>query len=148
MPVIPITYWSFRFMMGLGIWVALGAAVLLWATRKGRVPHGRRWPAVLGLSLPITAVAANSFGWIFTEMGRQPWAVYGLMTTENAVSPGVSVFEAATSLIVLTLLYAVLAVVEVALLVKYVKLGAEPFTEPPEVPLGGHDDDRPMAFAY
>ncbi|QCX27771.1 cytochrome ubiquinol oxidase subunit I [Nocardioides jishulii] len=147
-PVIPITYWSFRFMMGLGIWVAMGAAILLWATRKGRTPVGRRWPAILGLSLPITAVAANSFGWIFTEMGRQPWAVYGLMTTENAVSPGVSVFEAATSLIVLTLLYAVLAVVEVALLVKYVKIGAEPFAEPPDVPLGGNDDDRPMAFAY
>ena len=48
----------------------------------------------------------------------------------------------------LTLLYAVLAVIEVGLLIKYIKIGAEPFVEPPEVPLGGHDDDRPMAFAY
>ncbi|WP_110183247.1 cytochrome ubiquinol oxidase subunit I [Nocardioides solisilvae] len=146
-PVIPVTYWSFRFMMGLGFAVAAGAALLLWATRKGRTPSGR-WLAWLGLALPIGAVAANSFGWIFTEMGRQPWVVFGLMTTQSGVSPGVSVFEAATSLIVLTLLYAVLAVVELGLLAKYVRIGAEPFVEPPQVPVGGADDDRPMAFAY
>ncbi|WP_181311229.1 cytochrome ubiquinol oxidase subunit I [Nocardioides campestrisoli] len=146
-PVIPVTYWSFRFMMGLGFAVAAGAALLLWATRRGRTPSGR-WLAWVGIALPVGAVAANSFGWIFTEMGRQPWAVFGLMTTQSAVSPGVSVFEAATSLIVLTLLYAALAVVELGLLIKYIKIGAEPFSEPPEVPVGGADDDRPMAFAY
>ena len=42
----------------------------------------------------------------------------------------------------------VLAVIEMGLIIKYVKRGAEPFEEPPNVPLGGHDDDRPMAFAY
>ncbi|WP_104106740.1 cytochrome ubiquinol oxidase subunit I [Nocardioides sp. 616] len=147
-PVVPVTYWSFRFMMGLGMAVGAGAIALLFVTRKGGRGATGRWVAWLGLALPIGAVAANSFGWIFTEMGRQPWAVFGLMTTQSAVSPGVSVFEAATSLIVLTLLYAVLAVIELGLLIKYVKIGAEPFSEPPEAPVGGHDDDRPMAFAY
>ena len=146
-PVIPVTYWSFRFMMGLGFAVFAGAAVLLWATREKRNPG--RWVAWLGIALPVGAVAANSWGWIFTEMGRQPWVVYGLMTTQSGVSPGVSVFEAATSLVVLTVLYAVLAVVELGLLIKYTKRGAEPFEEPPEVPVGGSDDEnRPMAFAY
>ena len=146
-PVVPITYWSFRFMIGLGMAAAAGAALVLWLTRRGRVP-GTRWFPWLALSLPVLSVAANSFGWIFTEMGRQPWVVFGLMTTENAVSPGVSVFEAATSLIVLTVLYAVLAVVELGLLITYAKKGADPFVEPPDVPVGGHDDDAPMAFAY
>lgn len=146
-PVVPITYWSFRFMIGLGMAAAAGAALVLWLTRRGRVP-GARWFPWLALSLPVLSVAANSFGWIFTEMGRQPWVVFGLMTTENAVSPGVSVFEAATSLIVLTVLYAVLAVVELGLLITYAKKGADPFVEPPDVPVGGHDDDAPMAFAY
>ncbi|KRF34243.1 cytochrome ubiquinol oxidase subunit I [Nocardioides sp. Soil805] len=146
-PVVPITYWSFRFMIGLGMAAAAGAALVLWLTRRGRVP-GARWFPWLAVGLPVLAVAANSFGWIFTEMGRQPWVVFGLMTTENAVSPSVSTFEAATSLIVLTLLYAVLAVVELGLLVKYVRRGADPFVEPPDVPVGGHDDDAPMAFAY
>jgi cytochrome bd ubiquinol oxidase subunit I len=146
-PVVPVTYWSFRFMIGLGMAAAAGAALVLWLTRRGRVP-GARWFPWVALSLPVLSVAANSFGWIFTEMGRQPWVVFGLMTTENAVSPGVSVFEAATSLIVLTLLYAVLAVVELGLLVTFARKGADPFEEPPDVPVGGHDDDAPMAFAY
>ena len=147
-PVIPVTYWAFRFMIGLGVVVAAGSAVILWATRGGRTPGA--WVGLVGIGLPLAAVAANSWGWIFTEMGRQPWAVFTLMTTENAVSPGVSVFEAATSLIVLTLLYAVLAVIEVGLLLTYIKRGADPFEEPPTVPIGGSEADRdaPMTFAY
>ena len=68
---------------------------------------------------------------------------YRLLTTE-----GVSTFEAATSLIVLTSLYALLAVVEIKLLVTYIRKGADPFVEPPDVPVGGADDDRPLTFAY
>ena len=146
-PNIPVTYWSFRFMMGMGFFTAAGAAVILWLTRKRAVPNAK-WVGTLGISLPIAAVLGSSFGWIFTEMGRQPWVVFGLMTTQAGVSPGVSVFEAWFSLIALTVLYGVLAVIEVGLLVKYIKLGAEPFAEPPDVPLGGHDDDKPLAFAY
>jgi len=147
-PVIPVTYWSFRFMMGLGMFAAAGAALILWLTRKGRTP-GVRWLGVLGLSLPIATTLASSWGWIFTEMGRQPWVVFGLMTTESGVSPGVSVFEAATSLVVLTSLYAVLAVIEVKLLVTYVNKGADPYLEPPRVKVGGSDDeDAPLTFAY
>ena len=91
-------------------------------TRRGRTPSAR-WLGTLGIGLPLALLGANSFGWIFTEMGRQPWAVFGLMTTERAVSPGVSVFEAATSLVVLTLVYAVLAVIEVRLIISAVTAG-------------------------
>ncbi|HEX5771969.1 MAG TPA: cytochrome ubiquinol oxidase subunit I [Nocardioidaceae bacterium] len=146
-PIIPITYWSFRIMMGLGFVVAFGAALLLWATRKGRIPqHNRAW-VWLAVSMPLLPVAANSFGWIFTEMGRQPWAVFGLMTTSLAVSPGVSVGEAWTSIIALTLVYAALMVVEVGLMLKYVRRGAEPFEEPPSPSLR-EQSDEPLTFAY
>ena len=101
----------------------------------------------MAVALPLLPVVANSFGWIFTEMGRQPWAVFGLMTTATAVSPGVSVGEALTSVIVLTLLYAALAVIEIGLMVKYVRAGAEPFEEPPDPKLG-QPSDEPLAFAY
>jgi len=144
-PVVPVTYWSFRFMMGLGAAVALGAAGLLWLTRGGRTPTGT-WVGRVALALPAGAVAANSFGWIFTEMGRQPWAVFGLMTTERAVSPGVSAWEAMTSLVVLTAVYGVLAVVEAGLLIRAVRAGAAPYEEPQ--PLRTADDDRPLTFAY
>ncbi|MFC4783421.1 cytochrome ubiquinol oxidase subunit I [Nocardioides sp. MAHUQ-72] len=143
-PVIPVTYWSFRLMIGLGLLAAAGAALILWVTRKGRVPSGRAW-VWLAVAMPLLPVAANSFGWIFTEMGRQPWAVFGLMTTSSAVSPGVGAGTVLTSLIAYTLVYAVLAVVEVGLVLKYVRAGAEPTPEdtgPTDTP------DRPLAFAY
>ena len=49
----------------------------------------------MAILLPLLPLAANSFGWIFTEMGRQPWVVFGLMTTANGVSPGVGAGEVA-----------------------------------------------------
>jgi cytochrome bd ubiquinol oxidase subunit I len=145
-PVIPLTYWSFRLMMGLGGLAAAAALWILWATRKERVPQGRPvlWAA---LALPFLPLFANSFGWIFTEVGRQPWAVFGLMTTDQAVSPGVSTGEALTSLIVLTLVYGVLAVVEVRLLLTYIRKGADPHV-PDDRPPTERGDDQPLAFAY
>jgi cytochrome d ubiquinol oxidase subunit I len=143
-PIIPITYWSFRLMIGLGLLAAAGAALILWLTRKGRVPTRRVWVWV-AIAMPLLPVAANSFGWIFTEMGRQPWAVFGVMTTAHAVSPGVGAGTVLTSLLTFTLVYAVLAVVEIGLVLKYVRAGADPLPEdtgPTDTP------DRPLAFAY
>ncbi|MEO9325244.1 cytochrome ubiquinol oxidase subunit I [Nocardioides sp. C4-1] len=145
-PVIPVTYWSFRFMIGLGMTAAAGAALVLFATRRGRAPTGR-WFRLLLIGLPLGALGANSFGWIFTEMGRQPWVVFGLMTTDHAVSPGVSAAEAMTSLVALTSLYAVLAVVEVKLLLTAIRQGAAPHVEPPD-PGRVREDDEPLTFAY
>jgi cytochrome d ubiquinol oxidase subunit I len=145
-PVIPVTYWSFRLMIGLGLLATLAGAVLLWVTRGRRSPDRRRW-VWAAICLPLLPVAANSFGWIFTEMGRQPWVVFGVMTTEHGVSPGVSAGEVWTSLISFTLLYGVLMVVEVGLLVMTIRAGAEPFEEPPDPSLGG-EGDRPLVFAY
>jgi cytochrome d ubiquinol oxidase subunit I len=145
-PVIPVTYWAFRLMIGLGGLAALGALAVLWGTRRGRAPTGRGW-LWLAIALPLLPVAANSFGWIFTEMGRQPWAVFGLMTTASAVSPGVSAGEVLTSLITFTLLYGVLAVIEIGLLLHYIKRGADPFEEPPN-PRLGEPSDQPLAYAY
>ena len=144
-PIIPITYWSFRIMIGLGLLAAAGAALLLWATRRSRAPAGRFW-VWLAVAMPLLPLGANSFGWLFTEMGRQPWAVFGLMTTQQAVSPGVSTGQALTSVLALTLLYAALMVVEVRLMLKYIRLGAEPYVEP--APDTGGPTDKPLAFAY
>jgi cytochrome d ubiquinol oxidase subunit I len=103
----------------------------------------------VAIGLPLLPLFANSFGWIFTEMGRQPWLVFGLMTTPHGVSPGTTAGEVATSLGVFTVLYGVLAVVEVGLLVLTIRSGAEPFVEPPApTRTGGSDEDAPMAFAY
>ncbi len=117
-------------MIGLGVVAAAGAAALLWVSRRGRLPRGKAWVR-LALAMPLLPLAANSFGWIFTEMGRQPWVVFGLMPTRAASPPASASARSLTSVITLTLLYAVLAVIEVGLLLKYVRQGADPFVEPP-----------------
>jgi cytochrome bd ubiquinol oxidase subunit I len=212
-PVIPVTYWGFRGMIGFGMTSFAFGAAGLWLTRKrvwvaaeqregdgaagagagglgadqagaravddaeddagddavgvprlmltrGRRLEGRaaRWFWRIGLLTMGFPLAANSCGWIFTEMGRQPWVVYGLLRTQDAVSPGVSTGEVLTSLVVFTLLYGVLAVVEVRLLVKYAKAGPAELTPaelrgpgddgPDPGPDAGSGADRPMAFAY
>src|SRR5206468_4088126 len=73
-PVIPVTYWSFRLMIGLGTASVLIGALGLWLTRRGRLPLGRRFWRAATWAVPLPLLA-NSFGWLFTEMGRQPWTV-------------------------------------------------------------------------
>src|SRR6478752_2564157 len=145
-PYIPVTYWTFRYMMGMGFLAALFASLILFLTRKGRAPTSK-WFARMAIATPIVTVLGSSFGWIFTEMGRQPWVVFGLMTTRTGVSPGVSTTEAWISIVSLVLLYAVLMVVELGLIIRVVKKGADPFQEPPD-PGRDNDEDRPLAFAY
>jgi cytochrome bd ubiquinol oxidase subunit I len=142
-PVIPVTYWAFRLMIGLGVLAAAFAGLVLWKTRRGEVGIGRVW-VWMAVALPLLPVLANSFGWLFTEMGRQPWAVFGLMTTARAVSPGVSSGEVLTSLVAYTLLYGVLAVVEIGLTLRVVRAGAVVVPEPLPV----DDVDRPLVHAY
>ncbi|BAL90166.1 putative cytochrome bd ubiquinol oxidase subunit I [Actinoplanes missouriensis 431] len=141
-PIVPVTYWSFRLMIGFGGLAMLIAAAALWFTRGDRRPRSR-WLWIAAVSTVAMPLLANSFGWIFTEMGRQPWTVFGLFTTAESGSPSVSAGEAATGLIVLTVLYGVLAVIEFGLFLKYAKAGA------PEIPAPTTDEaDKPLAFAY
>jgi cytochrome bd ubiquinol oxidase subunit I len=136
-PNLPVTYWSFRLMIGLGAIGAFAGVAVLWLTRRGRVPKSRWFPR-LALASIATPFLANSFGWIFTEIGRQPFVVApnpsgvdGVwMFTARAVS-GLTVGEVLTSLIALTLAYGVLAVVEIVLMRRYVRAGLEP-AEPEE----------------
>jgi cytochrome d ubiquinol oxidase subunit I len=144
-PVIPLTYWSFRFMMGLGFATMAACALVLWASRKDLVPQAKWWTLVAILT-PLAPVFANSWGWIFTEAGRQPWVVYGLMTTAAGVSPSVSTAEVWISMLTYTLVYAVLAVIEVRLFLTYVRRGAEPFEDPRDH--ADADEDAPLQFAY
>lgn len=147
-PNIPVTYWTFRFMITAGALSMAVGAWALWATRRGRVPslqtRSGRWLLRAAVVLPLLPLAANSFGWIFTEMGRQPWVVFGLMRTEAGVSPGVSAGEVLTSLIGFTSLYAVLAVIEIRLLLTYIGRGL-PSADPP---VRSDDADAPLSFAY
>ena len=162
-PIIPVTYWMFRLMMGAGFLLLLTSIVGLWLTRKGRLPKSKAvWVlAMLAIAGPMVG---HSAGWIFTEMGRQPWTVVGLYRTSESVSPSVSGGAVLTSLITYTALYGILAVVEVGLVIKYVRIGAPSEAEallsirrgPPRRRGGGRQgvqstdehEDKPLTFAY
>lgn len=115
-PNLFVTYWSFRLMMGLAAFSGVVALWALWATRKGRTTGSRafQWFTVLAIPMPFLA---NSAGWVFTEIGRQPWVVHPnpddptvrLMTLQGVSSHPPSWVVA--SLVAFTLVYGVLAVV-------------------------------------
>jgi cytochrome d ubiquinol oxidase subunit I len=144
-PNIPAAYWNFRLMIGFGAAAALIAVWMLWSTRKQRIPESKWFPrlAMLAIVLPLLG---SSTGWIFTEMGRQPWIVFSLMQTQFGFSPTVTVAQVLISMTVFTLLYAALAVIEVGLIVRAVKIG------PPESVEHVYPDkvgeDRPLTVTY
>ncbi|MHA3021120.1 cytochrome ubiquinol oxidase subunit I [Mycobacterium sp. BMJ-28] len=154
-PNLFVTYWSFRAMIGFMALPLLFALAALWLTRGGRIPR-QRWFAWFALLTLPTPFLANSAGWVFTEMGRQPWVVAPNPTGDQmvrfTVQQGVSHNSAATvwlSLIVFTALYAVLAVIWFWLIRRYVVEGPlEHDTEPVPPTPPGADDVAPLSFAY
>ena len=145
-PNIPLAYWSFRLMIGFGTIGALFALLALWQMRKGGTPTGK-WFAPAMISLPFLPLLANSFGWIFTETARQPWAVFGLIKTADGVSAVVSAGAVLFTMIVFTLLYGVLAFIEVGLTLKVIKNGPAEELDYEDPKLGG-SDDKQLVMAY
>ncbi|RRD48586.1 cytochrome ubiquinol oxidase subunit I [Arachnia propionica] len=143
-PDVNVAYWSFRAMMGLGGAGLLIGIYLLFTLRGGRTPKASKLWTTLMTAMPLMPLFAISFGWIFTEMGRQPWLVAGVLPTASGVSPTASAAEVLFSLIVYTVLYGVLAVIEVKLFLHYTVKGLPDVKEPKVT----SDPDAPMSFAY
>ena len=145
-PNVPLAYWSFRLMIGFGAIGALFVLFALWQMRKGGTPQGK-WFAPAMISLPFLPLLANSFGWIFTETARQPWAVFGLIKTADGVSAVVSAGAVLFTMIVFTLLYGVLAFIEVGLTLRVIKNGPSEELDYEDPQLGG-SDDKQLVMAY
>jgi len=121
-PSVFINYWSFRIMIGAGFLMAFLAVLglFLWVRLKFKITS--KWWYLLTAAI-LLPYMANTTGWLLTEIGRQPWVVYGLLKTSQAVSPNVSASLVLTSLAVFTILYGILIVVDVYLLLKFAKSG-------------------------
>jgi cytochrome d ubiquinol oxidase subunit I len=141
-PNIPLAFWSFRLMIGFGAIASLFALLALWRMRKGGSPVGARWFLPAMLTMPFLPILANSFGWIFTESARQPWVVFGLFKTADGVSPTVTAGEVLFTMIVFTLLYGVLAVIEFNLMIRAIKVGPE------KISAEKADSDQALTMAY
>ncbi|NOZ29157.1 MAG: cytochrome ubiquinol oxidase subunit I [Chloroflexi bacterium] len=123
-PPIAITYWSFRIMVGAGFLMALLALYGVYLLANDRFTTQPRYLQMLMWAIALPYLA-NSTGWLLTELGRQPWIVFGLQKTAEAVSPTVSGGMVLFSTIAYTLLYGALMVADVYLLSKYARGEAE-----------------------
>jgi cytochrome bd ubiquinol oxidase subunit I len=120
-PDIRLVYWSMRVMAYLGTLLVLLALWGVWLLRKQKL-DGAKWfqrAAIVAIAFPFLA---NFAGWILTEAGRQPWVVYGLLKTEDAVSSTVSAWTVGLSLGVFVALYTALGAVDFYLMRRYARL--------------------------
>jgi len=154
-PVIWVTYWSFRLMVGLGF-LMLGVSAWAYVLARYKWLELRRWRWFMWLTVASTAAPflANSFGWIFTEMGRQPWVVYDLLKTSQASSPTVGAASVAITLGLFVVLYTVLGAVNGVVMLR---MARRPLGEPETGPDGpgavggpdsGSDAEREPVLVY
>ncbi|GAP15211.1 cytochrome bd-I ubiquinol oxidase subunit 1 apoprotein [Longilinea arvoryzae] len=127
-PIIFINYWSFRVMVGLGFLMFAVAAYALFNVLKNRPAEKFKFLNLFPFFIALPYLS-NTTGWILTEIGRQPWVVYGLLKTEDAFSPNLSTGMVLASLIGFTLVYGLLLIADVYLLAKYAKAGPEPLAD-------------------
>lgn len=122
-PLMVVTYWAFRIMMTFGVIMILLSAFFIWADSRGDIAKAK-WMKWVPWTLTLPYLA-NASGWILTEIGRQPWIVYGLLKVQDAVSPNLTVVDLWISLIGYTVVYGSLAVAMVYLMRKYAIAGPD-----------------------
>ncbi len=142
-PVAPV-FWSFRVMVGLGMLMLLMSAASLWALRRKRLYESRAllrfWRA-----MTFSGFIALLAGWYVVEIGRQPWVIYGLLRTAQAVSPNVEAGSVIASLAAFGIVYAIVFGAGIWYIVKLVKHGPVPHDPGPQADDGERRPKRPLS---
>jgi len=132
--MVPLLFYAFRVMAGIGFWFMVLAFWSAWVWRKtrGRLTEMLRQRKLLlawVLSIPLPYIAVES-GWIVREVGRQPWVVYGLLRTRDAATllPAGTI---ATSMTMFAFFYAILIATFVVFAYKWLKKGPDLDALPP-----------------
>jgi cytochrome d ubiquinol oxidase subunit I len=123
-PPVAITFWSFRVMVAMGFGMILLTIIGVYLAKRDLL---QQYPAFLWImlfSIPLPYIAGQ-LGWIVAEVGRQPWIVYGVLKTSDAVSKSLSTVQIYASLVGFTVLYTVLGAVDIYLLAKFSKKGPD-----------------------
>jgi cytochrome d ubiquinol oxidase subunit I len=126
---IPLLYYSYHIMVGLGTMLIAVMALAALGLRRGALYRStaRLWLLLLMLPFPYIATTA---GWITAEVGRQPWLIYGIMRTPAGVSPHVSTGNALFTLIGFMGMYTILAILFLFLVYREIEEGPERVAEP------------------
>ena len=123
-PPIAPTYYSYRVMAVLGIFILLASLAGVIMCRKENFTDYRGFLTLMVFAIPAPYLA-QQLGWLVAEIGRQPWIVYGVMKTSDAVSKSISPTQVVLSLLGFTVLYGLLGAIDIYLLVKYAKKGPD-----------------------
>ena len=126
-PPVPLVYWAFRIMVGLGGFLLLLMVVVLWLERRRRLADTALVQWVALLSIPLVYIAGQA-GWIVAEVGRQPWVIEGLLPVSAAVS-SVSVAAVQTTFWLFVAIFTLFLVIEMRIMIKAIKLGPNIETE-------------------
>ena len=120
-PPVPLIYWAFRVMVGLGSFLLMLMFFVLWAERRRRIENMRWLLWVALLSIPLVYIAGQA-GWIVAEVGRQPWTIEGLLPVKAAVS-SVSVGAVKTTFWLFVAIFTLFLAIEIRILFKAIKHG-------------------------
>ncbi|MGD0585655.1 MAG: cytochrome ubiquinol oxidase subunit I [Oryzomonas sp.] len=123
-PFVTPTFVSFRMMVGLGTLMILASLAAIFLSRKQNLEKQRAFLILMVCAIPAPYLA-EQFGWLVAELGRQPWIVYGVLKTADAVSKSITTTQVALSLLGFTVLYGLLGAIDIFLLVKYAKKGPD-----------------------
>ena len=129
-PPVALTFYSFRLMVALGFLFVL-LTVVGWFKRN-HLEDSPRYLKLMLYAIPLPYIALEA-GWMVAEVGRQPWIVYGLMRTSDAVSP-IAASQVWVTLVAFILVYGLLGAVAFTLMARFAKQGPEP---PPVVTSAG-----------
>jgi cytochrome d ubiquinol oxidase subunit I len=124
---IPLLYYSYHIMVGLGTFLIALLLVALWSLRKGSLFTARPLLWALMLAAPFPYIATTA-GWMTAELGRQPWLIYGLMRTAEGASPRVSAANGLFTLLGFMGLYMVLGILFLFLVHHEIDHGPGPST--------------------
>ncbi|MFW9994259.1 MAG: cytochrome ubiquinol oxidase subunit I [Candidatus Odinarchaeota archaeon] len=139
-PPLMMTFYPFHFMVFLGILFVLFSGIGLFLYYKKKLKHtdklGRYFSVLAILIMPLP-ILSNEFGWITAEVGRQPWIVYEVIRTADAVSPTVPPEQVLFSIILFMAIYALILCLLLFLVIHSVKKG-------PELPDGNEKQEVPV----
>ena len=123
-PPVAITAHTYRVMIGLGSLFALISLIAIMLFVKKKIYETDWFLKALLFAIPLPLIA-NEMGWMVAEIGRQPWAVYGVLKTADAASVVVPAWQILATIIMFTILYIILAVFFIKFLVGIIKKGPE-----------------------
>lgn len=124
-PPVALPFFSFHVMVGLGLYFILLTLYGVWCYRKGTL-FKKKWLLWVFVFSVFGPFAANQLGWVAAEVGRQPWIVYNLLRTSDAVSPGLSAAQVVGSIVMFGVIYIMLFTVWLFLLNEKIQKGPEP----------------------